>query len=1392
MIKRDGHYELMYADRPYDSGFRSVDIETEPESYEWERIPMFDGRLWFAIFQRPSKSAIRNSLTNGFTMTTKLFNNTHIAQAVFNIDGNEYLPRHNKLKSVVTAAERNFTGYRLSFTIDMTPDTYRTADLPFGTSLTFTTADGKEWYVRLWQYAVEGTSTPNKVDVVLDMDDLWTGFGPLDESREKVPVTDLRRFSINVVDEDFYSIGGYDEEGVEIEALPELPIKQPKLGDVVVSNILCVRKSDGMVKTHARGAPQNPDGTAYQTDLGIATSFDDIANTSPRRVVEDMYRLGYRGLINHYMGISNYPKLSFYEDTQQFQLDREQCLDEVVQLWHEDFFQQCIRLNFECIVAVSMEVFYDYVKWNHRHWMQLCQGFQVLEIDDEYIKIEGAHPWSSIENPFLGGFEHQGLFNPNKEWAADIRFAHPTDNGKETTYKVLWAQPVEGEDKTLLRLDKRFKGWYGDYSVGKPALTGYNPPSTFFNTRIEEEAGRSYVGRCFKELADIVPPSMKKLFQVGEPWYWDGSYQNGRLFIYDEPTKRAALADGVELPIWTDTRTFSKQRASQQEIDAANWLRDSLGVYTQRAKEETQAVYPEAEFSALTFIPQIFTTNSEITPIINFPFQHWRYPNFEFFQYEAYDTIIWSDLEFTNSYCDYAFDKLGYPVDKTNYLGGFAPNKDPTGRVWNNIAHQLSWPNTKLNENYKPMQSLIWASTQVNRDSVMFKDDGAKLSKDKPIWNLVLREVTPWTEYSRQDQFWVPSEYGVTEGTAFTQRKFKSESKVDQWFLVNPLDPNDVEAHGNPITSRRSVVLETRQSVGRKGSTTYYPFADCILNKTAVAVFDYNKDQLDDLEESSVDWGDGSPIAEGLPPNVGDYSDSGSETFPAYTDRPMNVLFAGQSQAAIHFLYGNPPERGVDQFERSLTEQMFVSPQHRTAYNGATGSSAADRASAVNPDSEVFDPEQTSGAGGLWWWDLERDVPGPCLTHCMSQIPAGLPIQAVMWSQGDQDAIAVEFPAERNPKPTIARSKQATLKVFQYLRQQLGDQLQIFIQEQGWSWTEEMPLSRDSTPMYVTMHSVPAVGGGQDTTFRWVSYNTPPANLTYVLDILDVTGTGRVIRTIPSAGIVNGMMQCVYPSADQQADFGFPPGFLAYKVRCVTTGAASPMEAGFIILNGPAAKYPFDPATLPIPGMTPFAQPVAFGNKSNIRDMQAELIAENAWCHMGAVAKQYGWQDYRLERGLGYIHFKQEVAVEIAESLVVNGWKPHYGQFPVQDITISANEHTYNSPGAFQPKVQPLEAAQYVTLWFRNAGVQTVDFGMFPIATYLNFSRNDMTTVQLDDLIDKLIAFSAERAREAYRTRTDLHLYISQQSTGESATPAKIKDLVRYFDNLGVKMVVHS
>ena len=48
------------------------------------------------------------------------------------------------------------------------------------------------------------------------------------------------------------------------------------------------------------------DAVVPEHGLRIATGYDDLYNLPPERVVLAIERLGYRGVINHYIGMSHY------------------------------------------------------------------------------------------------------------------------------------------------------------------------------------------------------------------------------------------------------------------------------------------------------------------------------------------------------------------------------------------------------------------------------------------------------------------------------------------------------------------------------------------------------------------------------------------------------------------------------------------------------------------------------------------------------------------------------------------------------------------------------------------------------------------------------------------------------------------------------------------------------------------------------------------------------------------------------------------------------------------------------------------------------------------------------------------------------------------------------
>lgn len=269
------------------------------------------------------------------------------------------------------------------------------------------------------------------------------------------------------------------------------------------------------------------------------------------------------------------------------------------------------------------------------------------------------------------------------------------------------------------------------------------------------------------------------------------------------------------------------------------------------------------------------------------------------------------------------------------------------------------------------------------------------------------------------------------------------------------------------------------------------------------------------------------------------------------------VLFAGAANASVHFTAGKYPNRGMDGYIKKLTDLYGVGYGAPEVFDGAVGSTAADRMSSPNPDSEVFDPTQTKGGGGLWWWDLEQDKPGPALLNAVDMLEGRTP-RVIIWNQGEQDAAAIAFPGTRVPVPTVARTKLATQKVFAYFRQLWGATLPILVQELGYGWG--LPIaSQPSVPIQKgqpTYLDVTRNSWG-DVVFTWLSYGDDPKNYNYRVEIYDPKFPTQLMRTITVPGTqINdkGLIFCDYPSEMNVADaisvYGeqYPWSFLRWRV----------------------------------------------------------------------------------------------------------------------------------------------------------------------------------------------------------------------------------------------------
>lgn len=202
-------------------------------------------------------------------------------------------------------------------------------DAPNGPTLTIEGKDvsgnPRSWFVRLWNYA---SGTPTNADVTLDFGALDGGFG-LPADADRVNPADIDRMFVSLV------APGYDQGSTE-------PFAAPVTGTVSISNVRC----DGSGSVLAIN-----DAVVPEHKLRIATAYDDLYNVPPERVVQAIERLGYRGVISHYVGMSHFFGLSGNGE-----LDTARTLNDAALAWHRDLARAAKARGYELIWSISYEV----------------------------------------------------------------------------------------------------------------------------------------------------------------------------------------------------------------------------------------------------------------------------------------------------------------------------------------------------------------------------------------------------------------------------------------------------------------------------------------------------------------------------------------------------------------------------------------------------------------------------------------------------------------------------------------------------------------------------------------------------------------------------------------------------------------------------------------------------------------------------------------------------------------------------------------------------------------------------------------------------------------------------------------------------------------------------
>ncbi|KQT34666.1 hypothetical protein ASG29_00380 [Sphingomonas sp. Leaf412] len=286
-------------------------------------ISRFDPVYWTVNFPRPMMAAVTTTAPDALRVDAVFYRRDDLAGLIWDsADAHDHpLLRYDTV--------RDYRDCTVSFR-------WRSAgvvalDAVNGPVLTIEGRDAagnpRAWYVRLWNYA---TGTPEDAAVAIDFARVDGGF-LLPGEADPVWAGDVDRMFVSLV------APGYDAGG---GALPA-----PVEAWVEMSAIRC----DGAGSVIGCG-----DVILPEQGLRIANGYDDVYHLTPARMLHNVLRLGYRGAILHYVGMSHYFRLG----TGGGVVTRAGgALNVACAAWHADFARRAAMLGYDVIWSLSYELF---------------------------------------------------------------------------------------------------------------------------------------------------------------------------------------------------------------------------------------------------------------------------------------------------------------------------------------------------------------------------------------------------------------------------------------------------------------------------------------------------------------------------------------------------------------------------------------------------------------------------------------------------------------------------------------------------------------------------------------------------------------------------------------------------------------------------------------------------------------------------------------------------------------------------------------------------------------------------------------------------------------------------------------------------------------------------
>ena len=288
-------------------------------------IQRFDPRFWTVNFPRPMMASVVTTAPDALRVDCEFWHRGELAGLIWESEDTLDHPL------IAYATRRDYAHCVLRFR-------WRSGgvvalDQVNGPTLTIEGRDAggaaKTWYVRLWNYA-SGSGTDAQVELRFsDLASGWTLPG------EPVHPGDIDRMFVSLVPPD-YLADSTERYAQQVSGWAELSAMRCEGQDA------SLEIGDPFLPVHGEQ---------------MATAYDDCCNQTPPRLVRSIERLGYRGRICHYVGMSHYPRLRNYSGA--LLVDQAGQLCEPARRWHAAYFARACEAGFAPIVSLSYELLLD-------------------------------------------------------------------------------------------------------------------------------------------------------------------------------------------------------------------------------------------------------------------------------------------------------------------------------------------------------------------------------------------------------------------------------------------------------------------------------------------------------------------------------------------------------------------------------------------------------------------------------------------------------------------------------------------------------------------------------------------------------------------------------------------------------------------------------------------------------------------------------------------------------------------------------------------------------------------------------------------------------------------------------------------------------------------------